>query len=159
MEQPSKIIEVFSSYSHRDELLRDEADKHLSVLRRRGIIRSWYDRNIDAGAEFAHEIDEHLNSAHLIILYISADFIASDYCYSVEMTRAMERHERGEAQVIPVILRACDWKHAPFGKLKALPKDGKAVTSWLNIDEALTDVAIEVRKAIEGRIQHYLSAL
>jgi hypothetical protein len=152
MDQPTRVIEVVSSYSHLDEALRDELDRHLSVLKRRGVIRSWYDRDIDAGQEFAIEIDQHLNAAHIILLHVSVDFIASDYCYGVEMKRAMERHDAGQAQVIPVILRACDWKDAPFGKLKALPKDGKPATSWNNRDEAFTDVAIGVRKAVENQI-------
>lgn len=151
--QPTRIIEVVSSYSHKDEALRDELDRHLSVLKRRGVIKSWNDRDIDAGQEFAVEIDRHFNTAHIILLHVSADFLASDYCYGVEMKKAMERHDAGLAQVIPVILRACDWTGAPFGKIKALPKDGKPVTSWTNTDEAFTDIAIGVRKVVEIQIQ------
>lgn len=79
---------------------------------------------------------------------VSANFIASDYCYSLEMTRALERHKAGESQVIPVILRACDWHGAPFGKLRAAPTDGRPVTSWQNQDEAFTDIATSVREAV-----------
>src|SRR5438128_1377433 len=104
LEQP---IEVFFSYSHKDEELRDEMANHLSILKRQGVITDWHDRRITAGDEWAGQIDEHLNSAHLILLLISADFIASDYCYDLELTRAMERHEAREACVIPVILRPC----------------------------------------------------
>jgi len=77
---------------------------------------------------------------------ISADFVASDYCYEKEMKRAMERHEKGEARVVLVILRSCDWHSTPFGKLQGLPKDGKAVTSWGNRDEAWNDVARGIRR-------------
>jgi replicative DNA helicase len=95
------------------------------------------------------EIDEHLNTAHAILLLISADFLASDYCYDIEMKRAMERHERRETRVIPIILRAVDnWQATPFGKLKALPTDGKPITSWQNRDEAFADVARGIRLAI-----------
>jgi len=99
-------IELFYSYSHKDEALKDQLVSHLSNLRRQGIIREWHDRKIGLGTEWAKEIDEHLNSADVILLLVSADFIASEYCHEIEMKRAMERHESGEARVIPVILRS-----------------------------------------------------
>jgi len=142
-------IEVFYSYSHKDEELRDELEKHLSILRRQRVITGWHDRKIAAGREWAGEIDQHLNTAKVILLLISADFLASDYCYDVEMKRAMERHDNGEAQVIPVILRKVDWRGSLFGKLQALPTDAKPVTSWSNRDEAFANIAMGIRKAIE----------
>jgi hypothetical protein len=148
--KPAKAIEVFYSYSHKDEDLRDELEKHLSILKHQGVIQSWHDRRIGAGREWEAEIDTHLNTAHIILLLISADFLASDYCYDVEMKRAMERHEAKEACVIPVMLRPCDWRGAPFGKLQALPKDAKPVTSWPDLDEAFLNVAQGIRAAAEG---------
>src|ERR1035438_2506744 len=142
-------IEVFYSYSHRDEELRNELEKHLSILRRQGVISGWNDRDITAGAEWAGQIDEHLNSAHIVLLLISADFLASDYCYDIELKRALERHEAGEACVIPIILRPVDWKGAPFGKLHALPKDAKPITKWTDHDEGFENVAIGIRNAVE----------
>lgn len=142
---------VFFSYCHTDEDLRDQLEKQLSMLRRQGIIETWHDRRISAGQEIDKTIDEHINSDDIILLLVSPDFIASDYCYDKEMTRALERHELGEATVIPVILRACDWHHAPFGKLMATPKDGKPVKKWADIDEAFLDVAQAVRAAAKQR--------
>jgi formylglycine-generating enzyme required for sulfatase activity len=147
--KPTKTIEVFFSYSHKDVELRDELEKHLSILKRQGVIESWHDRRIGAGREWKGDIDKHLNTADVILLLISADFLASDYCYDVEMERAMERHEAGEARVIPVILRPVDWKGAPFGKLQALPRDAKPVTEWPNHDKALLDVARGIRAAVK----------
>ncbi len=118
----SPAIEVFYSYSHHDEVLRDELEKHLSILRRQGVISQWHDRQIGAGREWEGQIDQRLNSAQVILILISADFLASDYCYDIEMMRAMERNDSGEARVIPVILRSVDWRGAPFGKLQAPPK-------------------------------------
>lgn len=142
-------IEVFYSYSHEDEALRDELNKHLALLKRQGVIRDWHDRRIAAGTEWSGQIDKHVNSAGVILLMVSADFMASAYCWDVEMKRAMERHEAREAVVIPVILRAEDWHSAPFGKLQALPKEAKPVTSWPNRDEAFTDIAKGIRRAVE----------
>lgn len=145
----SPSINVFLSYSQADEDLCIELRKHLSALRRKGVIRDWHDRQIEPGAERLKEIDERLDSAQIILLLVSADFLASDYCYEVEMTAAIKRHEEKSAIVIPVILRPCDWQDAPFGKLEALPKDGRAVRTWPNLDEALTNVALGVRRVVE----------
>lgn len=139
---------IFFAYAHEDEDLRDELEKHLTDLKRQGVIATWHDRKIGAGKEWESEIDPHLNTAPVILLLISPDFIASDYCMNVEVKRAMERHEDGEARVIPVILRPVDWKSAPFGKLKALPTDGNPVTSWPDRDEAFFDVAQGIRAAV-----------
>jgi 3',5'-cyclic AMP phosphodiesterase CpdA len=142
-------LEIFISYSHKDENLRDELSKHLALLRRQGIVRDWHDRRIGAGEDWKGTIDEHLNRADIIILLISADFIASDYCYDLEMKRSLERNALGEARVIPVILRACDWIRGPFGSLQALPRDGKPVTSWANRDEAWTNIAYGIRAIVD----------
>lgn len=90
-----------------------------------------------------------MEASNIILLLVSADFLASDYCYCREMTRAMERHEAGQARVIPVILRHCDWHKAPFRKLLALPKDGKPIVSWPDHDEAFADVARQIRLVVE----------
>lgn len=142
-------IRIFYAYSHKDEALRNELETHLSILKRRGVVSQWHDRRILSGKDWGGEIDRHLNGADIILLLVSADFIASDYCYDKEMKRALERHESGEARVIPVILRPCDFDGAPFYKLQGLPKDMKPVTRWLNQDEAFTDIAVGIRKAAE----------
>lgn len=122
-------VKVFFSYAHEYEQLRDKLATHLSTLRRQGIIQEWHNRQIGAGKEWAGEIDRNLEAAHVILLLISADFIRSDYCMDRELSRAMERHESGEARVIPIILRPVDWEGLPFSKLQALPTDGNPVTS------------------------------
>ena len=140
---------VFFSYSHADENLRDMLEKHLSALKHQGLIDTWHDRRIRAGDEFSSEISDNLERADMILLLVSADFISSRYCYDVEMTRALERHQGGEAKVIPVILRACDWKDTPFGKLLAVPKDSLPVRSWPDIDDAFLDVVRSLKAAIQ----------
>jgi hypothetical protein len=129
-------IRLFFSYSHQDEALRDELAKHLSLLERDGVLRSWHDRQIVPGSEWAGHIDQHLEQAQIILLLISADFLVSDYCYDRELNRAMERHEAGEAVVVPVMLRSVDWQGARFMTLQALPKNAVPVTTWSNQDEA-----------------------
>ena len=143
------MAKVFFSYSHKDEALRDQLETHLAMLRNQGLIESWHDRRIVAGSELDDSIFSQLETANVILLLVSADFLASTYCYSKEMARAMERHQAKEARVIPVILRHCDWSSAPFSGLLAVPRDAKPVTSWPDIDEAFADVTKQVRKAVQ----------
>jgi hypothetical protein len=138
---------VFFSYSHPDETLRDQLEVHLAGLKRQGLIAAWHDRKITAGSEFGNAISENLEEAAVILLLVSPDFINSDYCYEREMKRAMKRHEKKEARIIPVILRPCDWHDLPFGKLLGVPKDGKPITTWPNRDEAFLDVVRAIKAA------------
>lgn len=139
-------LKLFYSYSHKDEGLREALEAHLSLLKRQGVIQEWHDRKISAGADWKGQIDSHLASADIVLLLVSADFIASDYCFDIEMQKALEQNNAGRSRVIPVILRSVDWTSAPFGKLQALPKDAKPITSWANPDEAFTSVAIGLRR-------------
>src|SRR5450755_3933354 len=126
IKQPEPVS-MFLSYAHEDEPLRKELEKHLSLLRRQGLVSTWQDRRITAGTNWAEALDEHLNRASIILLLISADFMASDYCYGVEMQYAIDREKAGQAKVIPIALRSCDWKGAPFAHLQTLPTDFRAI--------------------------------
>lgn len=138
-----KPVEVFISYTHEDELLKDELIKHLSTMKRNGVISVWHDRMITPGREWEGQLDENLEKSDLILLLVSAAFIASDYCWDVEVKRAMERHEAGTARVVPVILKKTDLKSVPFSKLQSLPRDREPVTdpeSWSSHDAAWVNV-------------------
>jgi TIR domain/CHAT domain len=143
-------IAVFVSYSHHDEAMREELEVHLSSLRREGKIAAWNDRAVEAGTEWDTEIKAQLEAAGVILLLVSPRFMASEYCYDLEMKRAMERHEERTARVIPIILKPVDWKKTPFSKLATLPKDAKAITTWGNQDEAFLDVVTGIRRAVES---------
>jgi hypothetical protein len=152
MEEPSKsseTIEAFFSYSHKDERMREKLENHLSTLRREHVIAGWHDRKIMPGTEWKGQIDTHLESSRLILLLISAEFLNSDYCYDVEMKRAIARHDAGDAHVIRIILRPCDWMKSPFGKLQALPRDGKPVSDWTTQDHAFSEVARGIRRVVD----------
>lgn len=144
----SDMARVFFSYSHDDEAHRDQLEKHLATLKHQGLIDSWHDRRILAGQELGQVIDQQLEAADVILLLISASFLASDYCYGIEMARALQRHKEGNAKVIPVIVRPCEWQVTPLGALLAAPRDGKAITTWSNFDEAYADVARQVRQVV-----------
>lgn len=145
-------IRRFYSYSHKDEALRDELEEHLSLLKRQGYIVGWHDRRIGAGKEWKDQLDKNLEEAQIILLLISPSFLASDYCYEIETKRALERHDKGEATVIPVLLRPVDvdWEGAPFARLQGLPIDLRPATIWTNKDEAFKNIAQDIRRAIEG---------
>jgi TIR domain len=143
-------LEIFFSYSNVDEELCNELEKHLSVLKRTNEITCWNNRKITAGTEWSSQINEHLNRAQLILLLISSDFLASDYCYSTEMKRAIERNNSGEAVVIPIILRPVFWEEAPFSQLSILPTNAIPVTKWENRDEAFANITVQVVQVIQS---------
>ena len=147
-----KVIKIFYCYAHEDKLLRDDLEIHLSSLKRQNQMITWYDREISPGMEWKREIDSHLNTAHIILLLVSPHFMASDYCYGKEMKQALERHYNGDACIIPIILRPVDWENAPFSDLQVLPTDKKPITTWPNRDEALWDVAKEIRKVVKKNL-------
>ncbi len=148
--QPIKPMRLFYSYSHKDEALRDELEEALALLKRQSFIAAWHDRKIGAGEEWRNQLDKNLEEADVILLLISPPFLASDYCYDIETKRALERHDRGEAKVIPVLLRPVDWEGSPFARLQGLPIDLRPVTTWPNRDEAWKDVARGIRRAVEA---------
>jgi tetratricopeptide (TPR) repeat protein len=141
--------QLFYSYSHKDEKLRDQLEAHLSTLKRERLIAGWHDRRITAGTEWKGAIDDNLKNARIILLLVTANFLASDYCNDVELKYAMKQHRARKARVIPVILRPCDWHTTTFAKLQALPTDGKAVIDWKTRDKAFLNVVEGIRKALK----------
>lgn len=144
------MAKVFFSYSHKDEAMRDELETHLAMLKRQNVIETWHDRRIIAGDEFDGQISQHLEAADIILLLVSPYLLASNYCYDVEMLRAMERHRERTARVVPVILAPCDWHSAPFGSLLAVPKDGRPVSKYPNMHDAFLEVTKAIRAAVQS---------
>ncbi len=146
------VIEICVCYAPEDEELRQALEKQLRVLQRQNLlIALWHSHDITPGAEWEREIERHLNTAHIILLLLSADFLASDDLYNRIVKPAIERQERGETHLIPIILRPVHWQDTALGKLQTLPEKGQPVTdgSWHTLDEALFDVAMGVRKVVE----------
>lgn len=142
-------VTILFSYARRDEALRDELEKYLGPLKRSKRIICWHDRHIGAGRTWSLEISSHLDIADIILLLVSADFLASNYCNTVEVKRALERHDRGEVRVIPVILRPSDWTGESFARLQALPHDALPVVEWTSRDAAFYSIARGIKKVIE----------
>jgi hypothetical protein len=146
--QPRPPLKVFLSYSHHDDDMRQRFVVHLSQLTRDGLIAPWSDRQIKPGDDWAGAIDENLNSAQIIILLASPDFLASNYINDVEMDRAMERDRKGEARVVPLILKPSDWQSTRFARLQALPTGGKPVVDWPSWDHGFDDAVAGLRRMV-----------
>jgi internalin A len=144
---------LFYSYAHEDEHLRDELEIHLKLLERQGLIQPWHDRRIQPGVDWRQELDRNLEQADIILLLVSPSFIASDYCYEIEMSRALERHQAGDATVIPILIRPVNWDAVPFSHLQALPNDLTPVTQWPDADNAWLDVEKGLEAAIQTRLR------
>ncbi|MEO5990178.1 MAG: toll/interleukin-1 receptor domain-containing protein [Ferruginibacter sp.] len=140
------MINLFFSYSHKDESLRNELEKHLSILKRNGVISSWHDRCILPGAGIDEEISMNIQKADIILLLVSSDFLSSDYCYDNEMNYALQKSAKNEVKVLPVILRPCDWKDSKFGKLLAIPTDGKPVVKFPTLDDAFVNIVEHIKR-------------
>lgn len=147
-EVPNNGLPAFVSYARKDEKHRIALSSHLSALVKQKLLRTWSDRSLSPGQEWADGIDEALAEARLIICLVSPDFIASQYCWDVELPYAMSRHEAGVARTVPVIVRPVDWEETTLGRLHALPSGAKPITTWGNRDMAWTDVAKNLRRVI-----------
>jgi len=144
--QEAPPLTLFYCYAREDQALLDELEKHLDALKRQGLISGWSDREILAGQERQWEVDAHLNTADIVLLLLSPDFIASDYCYSSTMLQAWERHKAGKTHIIPILLRPVAWEEMPIRGLQALPRNGEPVALWPNRDQAFLDIARGIRE-------------
>lgn len=146
-----KIAQAFISYSHKDADLLTQLHEHLSALQRQQLLDTWTDREIHAGGIIDHQIDEQMEKADLYLLLVSSAFIQSDYCFQKEFALACKRQQAGEAIIVPIIVRECDWKIPALRKFKALPEDAKPVISrhWHTPDEAFANIAAGLRVLLE----------
>lgn len=140
---------IFYSYSHKDQDLRDKLEAHLAALRRSGLIREWHDRKVTPGQDWDKEISVHLESAQIILLLLSADFLSSSYISNIEVRRALQRQRDGAAVVVPVILRPVLWDIVPeFRRLEALPQGAVPVTEWSSHDSAFVSICEGILRVV-----------
>ncbi|HEY4388019.1 MAG TPA: toll/interleukin-1 receptor domain-containing protein, partial [Ktedonobacteraceae bacterium] len=150
-EKPAhQSVHIFVSYARQDQSLCDQLANHLCNLEYRGLITTWTAREIEAGEEIAQYIDTHPGTSYIILLLISADFLASEDCYSREIMQAIQYHEREEATVIPVLLRPVSFKDALFASLPSLPTNREPVVNWRNCESAFVDIALGIEHIIQG---------
>lgn len=149
-EGSQKPVRLFLSYSFNDRRLVTQLMSHLGVLKQQGVISDWRERAVTMGAQWKNELDVHLEEADIILIFLSADFLASDYAQGVEMKRALERQLEGKARVIPILLRPVFWKGTPFARLQMLPSHDKPVTSYSDQDEAWANISQEINRLAQA---------
>lgn len=143
-------MKAFISYSHADAAVLDKLHTHLAHLKREALLNSWTDREITAGGLLNQQIEANLLEANLFLALLSPEYIASNYCYEIEFKKAIELNKQNHLIIIPIIVEPCDWLSTPFKEFKALPKDGKPISDWQNVNTAFLNVVQELRKLIEG---------
>lgn len=153
MTNPAPKLKLFISYSHEDEKMKHDLDKHLIMLKRSGKVEVWNDRQLIAGEEWDSGIKKEIQQADIILLLISADFNNSEYIWKEELAEAMNRHEQGTARVVPIILRKCEWKDMPYARLQALPVGARPVTDFADKDDAYTNIATGIRTLVDSMLQ------
>ena len=147
-----KKLNIFLSYAHEDEAMKTQLDKNLIMLKKSDKVYVWQDRQIMAGTEWDEAIAKELAAADIILLLISVDFNNSQYIWDKELKIALERHQRNEARVIPVILRTCEWSEMPYAGLQALPTGARPINSFADADVVYTDVAKGIRMVVDFMI-------
>ena len=141
-------LRVFISYAHEDDAHRLKLGNHLSTLVDERLIQLWHDHMITGGREWQGVIADELTGADIVLLLVSASFLASDYCNDVELTEAIRLHDAGQTRVVPVILRSCDWKHSRFARFGALPPGGMPILEGSHPDRRFTAVAAGLRAVV-----------
>lgn len=144
-------LKVFISYSHKDESFKETLDEHLALLKRNYVIETWNDRKLIAGQDWDNEISENLLSSDIIIFLVSSSFISSDYCFSIEMKKALELHKTQEAIVVPIIIRSCDWQSSDFGSIQGLPKDAIPISRWDDQDDGWLNAVNGIKELIKSK--------
>jgi hypothetical protein len=142
-------LKAFISYSHQESAMLDMLHKHLTQLKRDNVITTWTDEEITAGNKVHQAISSSLNSSNLFIALLSHEYIASRYCFETEFQKALEMEQQGKIIIVPIVIEPCDWLSTPFKDFKALPKDGKPISTWENKNTAFLDVVQGIRKLIQ----------
>ncbi len=143
-------LNVFISYSHKDEEYLRELENHIANLKRKNLIRAWSDREIRPGMDWSNEISNQMEKADLILLLVSASFLASNYIYGVELRKAIDRHNSGDSVVVPILLRPCDWHGKPFSKFQILPRNAKPISTFENKDLAYTEISENLERILNS---------
>ena len=144
-EKPAK---VFVSYAHQDREHLDRLEEQLVIMKRDGLIETWSDKALAGGDPWLAEIRAQLDAATVIVLLVSPPFLKSDFCYGVELRRAMERHKDGTARVVPIIVRPCYWMSAPFSVLQVLPEGAEPISRAGDVDSAWLEIHVALRRLV-----------
>jgi hypothetical protein len=146
------VLRLFYSYSRKDAEWCDRLNAHLQGLSKL-LEQAWYDRKMRPGDDWNQEITEHLDAADIIVLLVSSNYFGSVFC-GLELERAMERHQKGEAAVIPVMLRQYNISEAAFARLNTCPPADQPIDSsaWADKELALKTVSEAIERVARERM-------
>jgi len=140
---------VFVSYSHLDTRFLGELNVQLTILKNKGYLQWWTDQSLVAGDEWEQAILDQLEESDIILLLVSAYFLASKFCWGVELRNSIGRHEAGKARVVPIFVRHCTSEETPLETLHGVPRKDRPVASWKDRHKAWTEVANGIQRAVE----------
>lgn len=142
---------VFYIHAPADDAFLGALEVHLAVLARQGRIEGWHAGLLTPGAEIGRQIEEHIQSAQVVLLLVSPDLFASDRDYAL-LLRALRRHDDQAIHLVPVIVRPVEWQTTPLGGLSVLPPGGKPISTWQNLDEAWLEVVRGVSRLVDSPV-------
>lgn len=145
-----KSIKCFVSYSHKDKKMCEKFLTHIRALSRLHNINIWYDGMIPAGGDIDEQIAKALTESDIVFLLITQDYVSSYYCFEKELQIAMERHNKKECMVVPVILRDFVRGSYPFSKLKYIPTDGKPIDSFQTQNQGFVDACNSIKMLLDS---------
>ncbi|MCP1168211.1 toll/interleukin-1 receptor domain-containing protein [Limimaricola litoreus] len=141
-------MKAFISYSHADYRYVERLHVHLKPLKRQNGLETWYDRDLLAGDYLDKEVMQNLEDSDIFIAMTSPDFIASDYCYSTEMKRAVDLQNSGCLRIVSIILEPCQWKDTPLAKFLVTPRDGKPISEHTSENSAFLYIADAIKNVL-----------
>jgi MinD-like ATPase involved in chromosome partitioning or flagellar assembly len=144
VEPQRKPVRLFLSYSFKDHRLVSEFMAHLAVLERQGVITTWHERMVSPGEQWKRELDMHIEDADIILLFLSADFLGSEYIQGAELKRALQLQKEANARVVPILLRPVLWEQTLFAQMQVLPRNGLPVTRHDDTEEVWAECSREI---------------
>ncbi|WP_161977821.1 CHAT domain-containing protein [Dictyobacter kobayashii] len=144
-------VSIVISYAPEDEKFRKNLEKHFITMKRNGDITIWHTNSTTAGDNIIEKV-HYLDTADIVLLLVSKDFLFSDSIYENELRPAINRRSKGLTHVIPIIVsETADWeKDRLFGGLYPLPREKRPVSAWKDEDSAIVSIVNDVRTVING---------
>lgn len=141
-------IKIFVSYSHEDEQYITDFEKYFQPVEKKYDLNLYRDKLNKAGDQFKEKIDDNLNQADIVLLFVSKHFLCSDSCKK-ELEESLKLKEERNINIVPIILSTCEWKETNLKDLLCVPKDGKPVSDFEYEDKAWQDVSGHIKVHVE----------
>jgi len=144
-------VQVFISYSHKDERWLSDLLKHLKPYVRDESITAWSDRQITPGSKWLPEIEEALALTKVAVLLVTPDFLASDFIHEKELGPLLKEAEKGGVRILWIPVRACSYKKTPLKNYQAVIDPDKPLVNFrLNRDKTWVSICEEIERAVKS---------